>query len=76
MLNVSASALINISPKSFIKNINDFIINLDIIEFEPLFKLYKSSLFNTELLANITVRKQKANILLTKVFSIDYINTL
>jgi len=48
------------------KNINDFIINLDIIEFEPLFKLYKSSLFNTELLANITVRKQKANILLTR----------
>ena len=40
-------------------NINDLIINLDIIEFEPLFKLYKSSLFNTELLANITVRRKR-----------------
>ena len=48
------------------KNINDLILNLEIIEFEPLFKLYKNSLFNTEFLANITVSKQKANILLNK----------
>jgi len=70
-------------------NIQDLIINLDIIEFESLFKLYKSSLFNTELLANITISKQKANILLNKektrlynenkknsIFNFDYYKTI
>lgn len=42
------------------------VFNLKIIEFSDLMNLYKSSLFNNEIITNITLAKQKSNIILTK----------
>ena len=47
-------------------NINDLWINLEIIDFDEMFNLYKNSLTNIELLTNITLAKQKANVILTQ----------
>ena len=47
-------------------NINDLWINLEIIDFDEMYHLYKNSLTNMELLTNITLSKQKANVILTQ----------
>ena len=47
-------------------NFNELVLNLNIIDFDPLFSLYKYALFNEEILANITLSKQKSNVILTK----------
>lgn len=46
------------------KNSDDLWINLKIINFDELFHLYKRSLTNFEILTNITLAKQKANVIL------------
>jgi len=46
------------------KNSDDLWINLEIINFDELFHLYKHSLTNFEILTNITLAKQKANVIL------------
>ena len=48
------------------QNISDLWVNLQIIEFHDLFKLYVTSLNNVELLTNITLAKQKANLILNR----------
>jgi hypothetical protein len=48
------------------QNINDLILNLNIINFDELYYLYKSSLNNIEILTNITLYKNKANVILYK----------
>jgi hypothetical protein len=60
--------LINYGVKISLLNLdyNTLIINLNIIDFDSLFSLYKSSLFNDEIILNITLSKQKANVILTK----------
>lgn len=45
-------------------NINFLWINLEIINFDELYNLYKKSLVNNEILTNITLSKTKANIIL------------
>lgn len=60
--------LINSAVKVSINNpnFNELILNLKLIDFELLFGLYKSSLFNEEIIVNITLSKQKSNVILTK----------
>lgn len=60
--------LINSAVKVSINNpnFNELILNLKLIDFDALFGLYKSSLFNAEIIVNITLAKQKANVILTK----------
>jgi hypothetical protein len=48
------------------ENVDNLLMNIEILDFNTLFKLYKTSLNNNELLTNITLSKQRANILLTK----------
>ena len=45
-------------------NINFLWINLEIINFDELYNLYKKSLVNNEILTNITLSKTKANVIL------------
>ena len=47
-------------------NLDDLWINLEIIDFNEMYNLYKTSLTNAELLTNITLSKQKSNVLLTQ----------
>ena len=47
-------------------NINDLKFNLQIMDFDQLYNVYKKSIFNNEILTNITLSKQKANVILTK----------
>ena len=47
-------------------NMDDLWTNLKIIDFNEMYDLYKNSLINIEFLTNITLSKQKANVLLTK----------
>ena len=60
--------LINYGVKISLLNLdyNTLIVNLNIIDFDSLFSLYKSSLYNEEIILNITLSKQKANVILTK----------
>ena len=56
--------LINSAINIAVNNVDYLWINLDIIDFYDLFNLYKSSVSNIELLTNITLQKQKSNIIL------------
>jgi hypothetical protein len=47
-------------------DINDLKLNLQIMDFYQLYNVYKKSLFNNDILTNITLSKQKANVILTK----------
>jgi hypothetical protein len=47
-------------------SINDLLFNLKIIDFDNLYNVYYTSLFNDEILANITLSKYKANVILTR----------
>tara|TARA_B110001469_G_C9598873_1_gene297484 strand:- start:282 stop:1052 length:771 start_codon:yes stop_codon:yes gene_type:complete len=47
-------------------NFSDLWVNLKIIDFYDLFNLYSTSLNNIELLTNITLARQKANIILNR----------
>jgi hypothetical protein len=47
-------------------NINDLITNLKIINFDELYNLYKNSLNNIDILTNITLYKNKVNVILNK----------
>jgi hypothetical protein len=60
--------LINSGIKVSINNVNfnELMLNLKLIDFDALFDLYKSSLFNDEIIVNITLSKQKTNVILTK----------
>jgi hypothetical protein len=60
--------LINSAVKVSINNpnFNELILNLKLIDFDSLFGLYKSSLFNEDIIVNITLAKQKTNVILTK----------
>ena len=60
--------LINSVVKITLLNLdyNTLISNLNIIDFDSLFSLYKLSLYNDDIISNITLSKQKANVILTK----------
>ena len=60
--------LINYGVKISLLNLDydTLIINLNIIDFDSLFSLYKTSLYNDAIILNITLSKQKANVILTK----------
>ena len=45
---------------------HELIVNIDAISFEDLFTLYVSSLDNYEVLSNITLKKQRANVILDR----------
>jgi len=45
---------------------DSFMFNLDIIDFKDLYNLYVSSLENTDILINITLKRQHANVILEK----------
>ena len=47
-------------------NMNDFAINIELIEFDVLFDTYITALDNTELLTNITLSRTKLNLILNK----------
>ena len=47
-------------------NMNDFVINIELIEFDVLFDTYISALDNMELLTNITLSRTKLNIILNR----------
>jgi hypothetical protein len=44
----------------------ELVVNIDVISFEELFTLYVSSLDNNEVLSNITLKKQRANVILDR----------
>lgn len=44
----------------------ELVVNIDTISFDELFALYISSLDNNEVLSNITLRKQRANVILER----------
>jgi hypothetical protein len=44
----------------------ELVVNIDVISFEELFTLYVSSLNNNEVLSNITLKKQRANVILDR----------
>ena len=60
--------LINSAVKLSLLNssMDDLLLNLKIMDFDQLYNVYKTSLFNEEILVNITLAKQKANVILTK----------
>jgi len=57
--------LINSAIHIALNNAEHLWVNLDILDFYDLFNLYKVSVSNIELLTNITLQKQKANIILS-----------
>ena len=57
--------LINSAVYIAINNAEHIWVNLEILDFYDLFNLYKLSVSNIELLTNITLQKQKANIILS-----------
>ena len=57
--------LLNSAIDITVNNSNNLWFNLEIIDFYDLFNLYKVSIDNLEILTNITLEKQKANIILS-----------
>lgn len=47
-------------------NINDFVINIELIEFDVLFDTYMAALDNIDLLTNITLSRTKLNLILNR----------
>lgn len=58
------NSIVHIALK--VNSIEEFMINLKTISFQELFVVYTTSLENYEILSNITLRKQRANIILER----------
>lgn len=64
---IKMSNLINSAVNIAIRNdINDLFINLEIIDFDSKYYLYRNSLSNLNIITNITLAKQKSNVILNR----------
>ena len=58
------NSIVSVSMK--ITSISDLLVNIEVVSFNEMFDLYISSLDNDEILSNITLRKQRANLILDR----------